>query len=169
MTAIIFGWESLKVALSAPNVMELLKEHHEELGVHKAEIPLDPDFDGYRALEECGRLRAFTARADGRLVGYITYVLGPALHYRSSYHAVEDLIFLEPEHRRGGLGSRLLIEGEKAVLELARAAGYPYVRFMNHIKRHHDEAREGGMSRFYARHGYEHTDSIVCKVVKTDG
>ena len=54
-----FGWESCRVLFAEPNLPDLLREHHEELGVHKAEMPLDPDWQRFVQLEDAGLVKSY--------------------------------------------------------------------------------------------------------------
>lgn len=84
-------------------VMPLLQMHHAEVMPHGEAIPLDPDWDCYALLERLGRFVVFTARDDGRLVGYAAFHLMPHLQSRQFLRAVNEVIFVAPEHRRGML------------------------------------------------------------------
>ena len=89
-----------------PELEPLIREHWLEVA-HYLDIPLDPDRDAYNAMEDAGAVRAYTARIKGVLVGYVIYFVRPNLHYSGSKQAVQDVLFIAPEHR-GGLGFRLL-------------------------------------------------------------
>lgn len=77
----------------------LFLRHWQELGTSREQIPLDPDWDRYFALEVNGALHIMTARSEGVLVGYIFNVVGPHLHYRSTLHAEIDMFWLDPAWR----------------------------------------------------------------------
>ena len=74
----------------------------------------------YRQLEAVGVLRAFSARLDGYLVGFIT-VLTPVLPHYGVPIAVSESFFVAATHRRTGAGLRLL----QAAEDEARALGSP--------------------------------------------
>jgi hypothetical protein len=74
------------------------RTHWREI-THYADIPLDPDIDTYNTMEVIGALRCFTAREQGRLVGYAVFFIRHNLHYRSSLQAMQDVLFVLPEHR----------------------------------------------------------------------
>lgn len=89
-------------------IQSLLVKHWREVA-HFDDIPLEPDFPRYRAMESAGALRIFTARSTGELVGYCIFAVASALHYRSSLQAVCDVMFIDPTHRRGlGVGAALV-------------------------------------------------------------
>jgi GNAT superfamily N-acetyltransferase len=85
----------------------LLVEHHDELAMYKDEIPLSPDYPMYQKLDEMGLIRAYTVRLGGALIGYATFsVLKRHLHYDHRW-AVNDVLFIHPEHRNFGIGTEL--------------------------------------------------------------
>jgi hypothetical protein len=81
----------------------LFERHWQELGTHKDQIPLDPDWDRYFLLAQTGTLRVRTARVDGVLAGYIFNLVGPGLHYRSTLHAEIEMFWLDPVYRGMGV------------------------------------------------------------------
>lgn len=96
-------------------IQPLLLKHWQEIA-HYQDIALDPDYGRYAAMERSGVLRIFTARDSGTLVGYGIFCVAPGLHYRQSKQAVCDILFVDPEHRRGlGVASALLRHCESAL------------------------------------------------------
>lgn len=93
----------------------LLAAHWQEIALNRDLIPLAPDWPAYEALEAAGVLRIFTARDGGRLVGYFAVFVRPHLHYRDTIFAVNDVIYLAPEHRRGWAGPRLIQFAERCL------------------------------------------------------
>lgn len=85
----------------------LLEKHYTEIA-HYLDIPLDPAFEQYIAMENVGALRVFTARLEGKLIGYSIFFVRPNLHYRSSLQAAQDILFIDPDHRKGSFGGRLI-------------------------------------------------------------
>lgn len=89
------------------DIRPLLGEHYRELALFQDEIPLDPDFDKYRALNEAGAIVFYTARLNGALIGYAIYaVVARHLHYRHRF-AVNDICWIAPAHRNFGVGTGL--------------------------------------------------------------
>lgn len=85
-----------------PENLDLFDLHWREVG-HYKDIPLDIDFDMYNKLEDCGVLRIYSARDDeGKSIGYSFYVLKHNAHYKSSFQALQDIIFIHPEKRGFG-------------------------------------------------------------------
>lgn len=96
--------------------IELFKAHYEELDKAK-DYPFDPDFQQYEDLFTRGFLRVYTARSDGELIGYAVFVLVTPLHSRTIRQAVQDLVYLHPDYRKGRTGLDLIAYAED---ELAR-------------------------------------------------
>lgn len=85
----------------------LLAEHHAELALYKDEIPLDPNFDLYFNLDRVGLIRCYTVRLEGVLVGYAIFsIVARHLHYAHRW-AINDIIWIHPDHRNFGIGSEL--------------------------------------------------------------
>lgn len=123
-----FGQERVDEVIG--DIQPLTRKHYLEIA-HYPDIELDPDYPRYRAMEAAGVLRIYTARKDGRLVGYAIFALCPALHYKGSLQATCDILFIDPEQRRGlGIGGALLShcdlqlarEGAQVVYQRTKAA-----------------------------------------------
>lgn len=89
--------QSERFTVIARELPPLFERHWRELGDPR--VPLDPDWDRYFALEVAGSLRMTTARLDGTLAGYISNIVGPHLHYRSTLHAEIEMFYLESAYR----------------------------------------------------------------------
>lgn len=126
----------------------LLFEHWEEIA-HYPDIKLDPDVKKYTALQESGSLRVFTARVEGKLVGYSVYIVGHNIHYRESLQAKQDVIFIHKDHR--GLGFKFIKFCDDQLREEGVQAVY------HHVKAQHN------WGRMLLRQGYELVDLIYAK------
>lgn len=153
MSSLVYGWEKFADLKDEPNLADLLRAHWNELGVHKNEMPLDPDFARFQMLEEAGVFKVWTARSGRTLVGYIGWFIQPHMHYRTTLTAVDDLYLLDPEYRRGTAGTRMFTSAFAALRELG------VKRIIVHDKVHF-EAERGGLGPFFRRLGFEHTDNI---------
>lgn len=131
---------------------QLFPEHYEELCVTK-EFPLEPDYEQYRALGKAGMLRTITCRVDGKLIGYIAFIVQPHLHYKSCRTAFEDLYFLKKEYRKGRVGIRMFKYAEQALKQ------HGVNRIIMHTKVHLDN------SRLFEYLGYKHTDKLFTKIL----
>lgn len=93
-----------------------LPVHWEEVAIFKDQMPLDPDYGAYQAIEDAGELVVATLREAGRLIGYFSVYLCKNLHYQSTRTAKMDILYIDPERRGFGNG-RMLVECMKAELK----------------------------------------------------
>ena len=101
-------------------LLPLFREHHRELGPYKDRMPLAPNLPVYEFLQSVDQLVTFTARQDGRLVGYLVAKTGPGLHYAQTNQAITDIPYVHPDlPNRGMVMMRLF----KAAEEEFRARG----------------------------------------------
>lgn len=131
----------------------LWKSHDAEVpGIGK--MPLDPDLTVYERMAEAGMLRIFTVRDEmGRLHGYQVMMVSAHPHSRNSLQAVQDILYICPEARKGLLGyqfvrwcaDRLKDEGVKVV--------YQYISANNNF------------SPLMKRAGYKLTDLAFARVL----
>lgn len=96
------------------DALPLLRAQYEELATFK-DIPFSPDLDVYEDMENAGRLRCYTARDDGTILGYLAFFVGFNPHYSTSFQAVNDIVYVDQAHRRGGLGRWLVEYAEEAL------------------------------------------------------
>lgn len=139
----------------ASGIEPLLEAHYREIA-HYQDIPLEVDWARYEHAEALGSLRAYIARIDGQLVGYMSLVVNFNGHYRSSLQAVQDVLFIEPRWRGGWLAYRLLHFAHLSLL----AEGVQVI--YQHLKAKHDH------SRLFVKIGYELVDLILAKRLDLD-
>lgn len=158
MVGIVIEQEKVASIFAAPNWTDLIASHHEEAGVHKDKMALAPDYERVQKLEELNMFRAWSAREEGLLVGYIAFHVIYHLHYKHTLTAIDDLFMLAPLHRRGTTGWKMF---RVAMGELEEMG---VKRFMLHDKVAWTERRaEHGlpaMDMLFARLGFELTDRI---------
>lgn len=111
---LIFQKESF--ASIQEEIFPLIQEHAQELSPHKGKYQPAVS-EVYRLLDERGHLIAVTARDDGNLVGYCSFILTPSFHYLGVVNAEIDCFFLQKKYRKGLSGIQLLKNGEKACKE----------------------------------------------------
>lgn len=135
--------------LAAPNWWALLDEYAAECGIAGIGKP-DMQVDTYRALEAAGVLKIVAARQDGKLVGFMFFLLSVLPHY-GKLVAVSESIFVAPAQRDSGAGLALLKAAEDAALD-AGAVGLLV------------SAPAGGrLDRLLAAKRYEHTNAVWFK------
>ena len=122
-------------------IKPLLNSHWEEIALNKDKIKLNPDWEVYQSLENQGKLKIFTARGEGKLVGYFVVVVGVNMHYKDHLFASNDIIYLSPEHRKGFTGIKLIKFAEKclkedgvSVLTINTKVHQPFDKLMDFLK-----------------------------------
>lgn len=63
----------------------------------------DPDRERYKQLEDMGKLRYFTCRKDGQLIGYALFFISRSIQCKAQVQAVCHMVFIKKEHRGEGL------------------------------------------------------------------
>lgn len=91
----------------------MTRKHWEEIALDKDEVPLVIDWMALLNEEKIGRFKVFTARRDGKLIGYISFRLFFPERYATTLYVNDDVFFLLPEERKGLVGYRML----KAAIE----------------------------------------------------
>ena len=147
-------WEPLRRLLDE-GVEELLARHWEEVAVDHDIIPLAPDWDRAFALQAAGVLRTAALRRNGRLIGYNAFHVLQPLHYRLTTHAINDVLYVDPDER-GTAGLRLLRGTEQMLRELG------VVKVVYHTKLHVaiGAARRNTVGDMLARLGYRLDEEI---------
>lgn len=125
--------------------------HWQEIALDRAKVPLNPDVDTFRALEDAGLLLIVTARDGEKMVGYHVSIVRPHLHYKQSLTAYADMYFIHPDCRQGMTGVRLF----KYLEERLRERGVE--RIYQGTKVHKD------MGRLFERLDYKETERLYVK------
>ncbi len=102
----------ISVAVMKEQGQHLLEQHYEELTRNKEVIKLNVDWDAYRAMEKSGRLVAIGVWDSGELLGYSVFFLSRHMHYKDSLMALNDVLFLRQDKRKGSLGIKLIKKSE---------------------------------------------------------
>lgn len=90
---------------------DLLVAHWEEVETDPS--PMAPNWPGYYALERSGILKMLLLRRGGRLIGYSVWFVQPPLHHRATPWAICDLLYVEPDERKGWTGAFLIRQSER--------------------------------------------------------
>ena len=151
---LVYAKETL--AKTAPEAGPLLHAHWEEIALNKDFIKLNPDWDRYEELERSKVLHVFTARHEGKLVGYFVMLVVPHLHYMDHLFAHNDIIYISPEHRKGFAAMRLIRFAE----EHLRAMGVSVM--MVNVKRHKP------FDALLDRMGYNYIENIYAKRLRSE-
>lgn len=99
------------------DIKPLLEQHWEEIALNKDKIKLNPCWGTYGELERSGSLKIFTARDNGKLVGYFVVVVSKHMHYKDHLFANNDIVFVAKEYRKGFVGVNLIKFAEKCLKE----------------------------------------------------
>jgi GNAT superfamily N-acetyltransferase len=136
--------------------LPLLRRHWHELA-HYSDIPLDIDRKGYTALCAAGLMRIYTARLADKLVGYAVFIVGKNGHYHGSGPmAKQDVLYVDPAHRRGSLGIRLVRYAD----EMLRFDGVNVVY-------HHVKLAHPALGRVLEHLGYEPIETLYGRRLDT--
>ena len=98
-------------------VEALIQDHYDEVYPVRDVFDWDMDWDSYEKLEEHGLLRIFTARDDGKLVGYIWILITPNLHSKGSVLACDDGLFVAKDYRGKSVAKDLIQFAEMCLKE----------------------------------------------------
>lgn len=134
------------VAEAAP----LLVRHWKEIA-HYQDIVLNPGISGYVELERRGALRLYTARDGKRLAGYAVFFIRHNMHYKDSLQAVQDVLFLDEDYRKGFTGIKLIKYADEALRDEGVQVVY------HHIKSAHN------FGPILERMGYQLVDLIYAR------
>lgn len=144
--SVVFGLE--KVSSVWDEIYPLFEKHWKEVA-HYQDIPLEPDVELYKKMDEGGSIRVYTAREDGKLIGYSVYVISRNHHYKSVKQASQDVIFIQKDRR--GFGKSFI----KWCDEQLKNDGVKIV--VHHVKAAHD------FGPMLERVGYELVDKIYSR------
>jgi GNAT superfamily N-acetyltransferase len=131
--------------------MPLIVNYRREVDYYQ-DFQLDPEFAKYAELEKAGVVRAYTAREDGKLIGFALFFFTPHLHFKSKIFAMHDILYIIPEKR--GFGHRFI----KWCDEQLTADGADVIYFFVNGNFNY--------SPILRRCGYAHADDLYIRRVK---
>lgn len=135
-----------------PDARPLLQAHWMEIAQYQ-DIPLVVDVERYRQAERDGTLLILSVRDDQRrLVGYCLFFVMPHPHYKTSVHAFEDVIYIDPSVRGFMLARQLLKESHR----ILRERGVQVVT-------HHVKLAHPALGRLLSRDGYTAAETLYTK------
>lgn len=146
-----FATENLASVME--EIVPLMTAHYEEIALHKDRVKLAPDWGRYRYMDQTRSLAVYTAREESRLVGYSVFLLSYHLHYVHTLVAMNDVLYLDPGHRKGSTGIKLIRHSEADL----RDRGVD--RILWHVKRDHD------FRAILHRLGYADEEMVVGKMI----
>lgn len=157
MDGVAYQWERLDRLLD-DGLDDIAREHWHEVGLNKDRIPFDPNYLRFMEMEDKGLFKIMAARRGGTLVGYNGFFTMPHLHYWSSFHALNDVIYVDPDER-GWTGIRLIREAEKLLLAMG------VKKIMYHSKLHVKIGHGRTVGDLLAALGYVHVENVYAKVM----
>lgn len=128
---------------------DLVAAHWTEVAHDKKAVPLAVNWESYLAQEKAGYFKVAAQFRGGKLVGYNSFFIHNHMHYQTTKFAVNDAIFVDPDHR--GIGGELVrtcetllanlgvkkvlyhakldvfVKSDKTVGDLLEAMGYTHV------------------------------------------
>jgi GNAT superfamily N-acetyltransferase len=94
----VFAQEKLSECLE--EIHPLLQKNHDETGVYQ--LPYNPNYPRYLALEKVDYIRFFTARLNGQIVGFALFFMDFEIYQKEVQSATQTLNYVTPEHRGAG-------------------------------------------------------------------
>lgn len=129
--------------------LELVVNHYKEIS-HYPDIPLKIDFETYISSYDAGLCKLYTSRLENRdLVGYACFFIRKNIHYMDSIQAVQDVIYVDPNHR--GMGGRFIKYCDGRLKDLGVQVVY------QHVKDAHD------FGPMLIRFGYDKIETVYGK------
>ena len=108
----------MDAVVEAPEFPALIEAYNDECAIEGLPSP-QAKLESYRFLEMTGALHVFSATHEGELVGFVTVLAPPSLHFNVPL-AVTESFYVKPAHR-GFTGLKLLDVAERQ----AKASGSP--------------------------------------------
>lgn len=131
----------------------LMDAHWEEVAVNQQKIKLKVDKDWYVLMQENGLYVYISVRDDGKLVGYLGYMLQAHPHYMDNIFASMDVVFIDKAYRKGMLAVKLFKVAEQELKDLGVDVIY------NRMKKLHP------LTSLFERLGYEEGEVAFIKYV----
>lgn len=146
---LVFAWEPLIEILQkdSKRLADLFFAHWQEVGVHKDEMPLAPDWKRFLQLNAAGIVRIWTARDDRDLdlKGYLAWYVQPHIDYCLTLTAEMGPYYLAEEARKGMAGIKMF----RTCIEALKAMG---------VKRLVGHSRLGRLDVIFKRIGFAPLD-----------
>ena len=142
-SGVTYQWEPFSGCIH--EALPLIIRHSEEIEDARFGM-IDPDYDALYAWERAGMFHVFTARDEGRLVGYLGWLVFNHPYYRTKRTARTQMFWLDPVYRSGWTGYLLF----KNCIPGLRQLGAVNADF---LYRPGFEALRGGLARLFSRLG----------------
>lgn len=93
------------LSLAEEEVAPLAHTEWEESGHPTSTLVID--WDSYFALEEIGRLKFFTARKDGILIGYFVVIITSPFTLKGELAGCYEAVYVDKDHRKSRVAYKL--------------------------------------------------------------
>lgn len=157
MTALVFTWEPFW-KLMQEGLPKLAEQSWQETWSDEQNLKFNPDWVRYGRMEQDNIMRVFSARNDGKLVGYSVVLIGSELHDKDTQHAVIQDFYLSPECRKG-------LNGVKMFLELHNWLQKLGAKCVTVAERYVVKSEKGGIGKIFARLGYQSQERLWKKAL----
>ena len=107
-------------------LIPMFREHYKEVHLFPDAIPFNPSYETYEKLEELGFIETYFVRHQNEIVGYAVYMVNNNPHYYDHVYAVNDVLFVSPEHRNTGVADELIQYAEKCLVNSRKASVITY-------------------------------------------
>lgn len=141
-------------------IEDMLALHWEEIELNQETVPLAINWSAYRDLERRGILKTLLMLIGGRLIGYSVFFVQPTLHHMSTRWAVNDILYLEPERRKGLAGARLVRGAEPMLAELGVEMVIYTVKMTGNLR---SNRRDGSVGELLKKLGYSPYEATFTK------
>lgn len=112
---ISFAAEPLEPAI--PDLLPYVGDHWRSVTPYSEVMAFDIVWEGYLRAEAAGMFKLFTARDDGRLVGYCCFFVVPRHLHANHRWANGDAFWLHEDHRTGRVGMQMVKFYERMLRE----------------------------------------------------
>lgn len=156
-----FRWEPFERVIE--EAMPFIVKHADELLPDG--VPFNPDWPQYFALAGAGNYAVFTARVDGKIVGYSSFFLQPYIHSKGVLVAITDVYYVADEHRVGWLGYKLKAKALAGLEDLANAKGIKIIYMDTATMAYSGDQEAERVAAVYKRLGCKRQDQRFGKVL----
>lgn len=136
-----------------PEIKKIIATHHDELGLFRDLMPLDPDWREYVHREAANELFLTTGRWNGNIVAYYIAHVRPGFHYRSTLTGTMDIAYVVPQYRNKGLAVPLFRHTERELRRRGVKVWYSGCKLHNDL----------GMPRLHEALGFAPADLYFVK------
>jgi predicted GNAT superfamily acetyltransferase len=110
--------KNISIKEYSKDILELGKEHWEEVGTKKGTRSLNIDVNYFQTLEDSGILLSLGAFHDDILIGYSINFITRDTHDCTKLICINDVIFIQKNYRDTGFGLKLIRQTEKEAKKL---------------------------------------------------